>query len=438
MKFITQKLVLLLFSLSPIFIIANNYENGFADSSAIVPNEYVLIVEGYDWGPGVNKVVLSMEKMISEINANDFSVSVERSAKGVEMNPIEAKGARKVVHAYVSDDQGRVAQEGNHVTLVLFVSPKDPLGSPIKYIFQNNRGSNKWIDYKLTVTQTSSKKVWDTEKDRIVSPLEGFDLSGTFSENEITLTYGSFVPKNKTGKYPLLIWLHGGGEGGTDPSIALIANKAWNYASEEIQSVFKGAYVLVPQAPTFWMQSESGDYTRGDTDDIYNKALMGLIEKYVADNPNIDPNRIYVGGCSNGGYMSLKLILQHPDYFAAGYISALAYHNKHITDEQVEKIKNVPMWFVHSKDDPVTIPEETIVPLYKRLMAAKASKVHFSFYEYVVDLSGSYGGDDFLYNGHWSWIYSHANHADFDFDSNPVIVDGNQVTIMEWLSMQSK
>lgn len=397
--------------------------------------QYTLLIEGYDWGPGVNKVVLPMEQMVSEVDFRDFSVEAERKAEGVEMRPGEAKGARKVMHAYVSDAMGKAVATGNHVALVLFVSPNDALGSPIKYVFKNGRGSNQWIDYKLVVSHLPSKKVWNTETERIISPLKEFDLSGVYTQNETRLTYGSFIPKHE-GKAPLIIWLHGGGEGGTDPSIPLIANKAWNYASKDMQSIFGGAYVLVPQAPTFWMQSATGDYTRGDRNDIYNETLMGLIKQYVNDHQGIDTDRIYIGGCSNGGYMSLKLILEHPDYFAAGYISALAFHNKYISNEEIERIKNVPMWFVHAKDDPVTLPNETVVPLYQRLVDAGAADVHFSFYDHVTDLSGFYGGTDYRYNGHWSWIYSHANHADFELDGTPVKLNGAKTTIMEWMAAQ--
>ncbi|MFK7811792.1 MAG: prolyl oligopeptidase family serine peptidase [Maribacter sp.] len=400
--------------------------------------DYVVIITGYDWGPGVNKVVLSMDEEVSEAKAADFSVGVVRSAVGAEMNENEAKGARKVVYAYVSDEKGNRITKGNHVTLVLFVSPNDPLTSPIKYVFQNGRGSNQWIDYKMKITNSSSEKTWNTEAERIMPELDMFDLSGTYSQNEISLTYGSFAPQKISGKSPLIIWLHGGGEGGTDPGIALIANKATNYASDEIQSIFGGAYVLAPQTPTFWMESEGGDYTRGDKNDIYNEALMGLIKKYVADNPGVDTNRIYVGGCSNGGYMSLKLLLLHPDYFAAAYISALAYHEKNITDADVETIKNIPIWFVHSKDDPVTKPNETVVPLYHRLVTTGATNLHFSYYDHVTDLSGVYGGEDYHYNGHWSWIYSHVNHADFDFDGKSVMVDGKSVSLLEWMAKQSR
>lgn len=438
MKFTTLKLFILFFCMSPLTIHADNLGNKKEAIGDALQGEYTLIVEGYDWGPGANKVVLSVGKMTSETSANDFSVKVKRSAEGVEMSLAESKGARKVVHAYVSDKNGNFLDQGTFVTLVLLVSPTDPLSSPMKYIFKDGRGTNTWIDYRLTITNSKSKKVWDMENRRIMPQVDKFDLSGTYSENGTDLTYAAYSPTVDAKKVPLIIWLHGGGEGGTDTSVPLMANKATNYASDEIQLIFGGAHVLVPQSPTFWMQSASGQYTRGKENDIYNVALMGLIKKYVSENSNIDEERIYIGGCSNGGYMSLKLIMEHPDYFAAAYISALAFHAKFVTDEQIESIKNIPIWFLHCKDDPVTKPEETVVPLYTRLKSSGAPNVHFSFYDNATDITGLFGGKDFRYNGHFSWIYSHSNHANFGFDDEAVIVEGKPVSIMEWLSLQRK
>ena len=136
--------------------------------------------------------------------------------------------------------------------------------------------------------------------------------------------------------------------------------------------------------------------------------------------------------------MSLKLILKDPSYFAASYISALAYQSQYITDAQINSIKNVPIWFIQSKDDPVTIPSNTVVPVYERLKKAGAKNVHFTFYDHVVDLSGFYGGENYFFNGHWSWIYSHINHAKLDYDGTPVKHNGKPVTIMEWMAAQSK
>ena len=250
------------------------------------------------------------------------------------------------------------------------------------------------------------------------------------------LTYAYYEPAAGKEKRPLLIWLHGGGEGGTDTSVPLMANKAANYASPEIQQVFDGAWVLVPQSPTFWMQNKEGRYNRGEGNDIYNEGLMLLIRDFVKEHEDIDPGRIYVGGCSNGGYMSLKLILNDPDYFAGAYISCLAYHAEFLSEEEIASIKDVPMWFIHSADDGTTVPEQTVLPLYKRLRQAGASNTHLSYYDRVVDLTGIYGGEDFHYFGHASWIYSHNNHCRLDYDGSTVKVNGRPVSLMEWLAAQ--
>ncbi|MDF2158341.1 prolyl oligopeptidase family serine peptidase [Algoriphagus sp. CAU 1675] len=399
---------------------------------------YKLVIEGFDWGPAVNKIILSLDQPVEEVKASDFEVFVTRTSKEGEIPAAQTSGKRTVVYAYPSDENGNRVSEGNHATLVLAVSPVNPLGSPIQYMRVNNRGSNIWIDYGVTVVDSKSGKTWNQELGRIRPIVDDFELKGQFTHGNVTLPFAYFTPEKATSKAPLIIWLHGGGEGGNDPTIALMGNKAFNYASPEIQTLFgQGAYVLVPQSPTFWMQAGDG-MTRGQTNDIYNEALFALFQDFVAKNPNVDPTRIYVGGCSNGGYMSLKLILEHPDYFAAGYISALAYSNNYISDAQIQKIKNVPIWFVHSKDDNTTKPDETVVPLFDRLKKAGAKNVHFSYYDHVTDITGFYGGQDFRYNGHWSWIYSHANVARTDLDGSPVMLDGRPVTIMEWMAAQKK
>jgi predicted peptidase len=269
--------------------------------------------------------------------------------------------------------------------------------------------------------------------------IDQFDLTGKYTYSEkLTMSYATFTPKVKKDKAPLIIWLHGGGEGGTDPTVPLLGNKAANYAGESIQSIFEGAYVLSPQCPGAWMHNTQGVGTQGKDNDIYNEGLMALIKDYVKANPSIDPSRIYVGGCSNGGYMALKLIFLYPDYFAAGYISALAYKSEYIPESDIQKIKNVPIWFVHSKDDKTTIPDITVVPVFDRLRKAGAKNVHFTYYDRVNDITNLYGGKGFEYNGHWSWVYLHENLPRTDLDGSAVRVNGKPVTIMEWLAAQKK
>jgi len=406
--------------------------------SAPHPGSYTLIIEGFDWGPAVSKVVLHGVQASKDTGVADFEVFVTRSTSLGEIPAAQASGKRSIVYTYPSDEKGNRVENGPHLTLVLAVSPINPLGSGIQYLRMGNRASNVLIDYGVTVVHGKTGKIWNQETARIRPIVDEFDLNGTFTHEGTTLTYGAFSPKKITTKAPLIIWLHGGGEGGTDPTIALMGNMAFNYASPEIQTLFgEGAFVLAPQTPTFWMNAGEG-MTRGQVNDIYNAAVFALIQDFITKNPLVDASRVYVGGCSNGGYMSLKLILEHPSFFAAGYISALAYNNEFISDAQVQSLKQTPIWFVHAKDDSTTKAAETVLPLYDRLKNAGAKNVYLSLYDNVTDVTGFYGGKDFHYNGHWSWVYSHANVARTDKDGSPVLLNGRPVTIMEWTAAQKR
>ena len=400
---------------------------------------YALVVEGYDWGAAVSKVVLSWEQAVSKAAAGAFSVSVKRNTDCGDMPREQAAGERVVVDAYVSDARGERRDESSYVTLVLGVAPQWPVGSPLQYFRNEKCRGNQWVDYDLTVTDRTSGRVWDKGAGRISPLVDRFDLSGKYAHSSgVTLSYASYAPPTSGRKAPLLIWLHGGGEGGTDPSIPLLANRAANYASDQIQALFGGAHVLAPQCPGAWMHNREGVMTHGREDDVYNAALMALIREFVSARPGIDPHRIYVGGCSNGGYMALKLMLIDPGYFVAGFISSLAYQSQYLSDAQIKSIAHLPIWFVHSADDKTTLPEETVLPVYRRLKAAGAADVHLSYYDRVVDITGFFGGDGHRYNGHWSWIYLHANHCRRDFDGSPVTLGGRTVTVMEWLAAQER
>ncbi len=402
---------------------------GYAHSNT---GQYTLVVEGYDWGAAVSKVILHLADGVQEVNAGHYEVAVRRSSACLPADAPDRAGTRRVIYAYVSDAQGNHVEKGGYATLILEVGPYLGIGAPIQFFFQGDCRGNQWVDYEMTITHRETQEVWDTETDRIIPLVDAFDLTGRFKYNDkIELRYASFKPENPSGKVPLIIWLHGGGEGGTDPSIVLLANRAANYASPKIQAIFGGAHVLAPQSPTFWMQNAEGEYTTGDVEDIYHASLMALFEQYVANNPEVDPERIYVGGCSNGGYMSQKLLLENPNYFAASFPSALAYDAEFLTDEQVRILADQSIWYIHSKDDPVTVADGTVIPTYKRLMDAGAKDVHLSLYDHVIDLYGLYGGEDYHYHGHFSWIYSHRNHC-------TKTIDGKKISVMEWLASKRR
>ena len=90
--------------------------------------EYTMIIEGYDWGPAVSRIVLSMDEQVSEVSAGDYAVSAIRHTEYTQIPPEMASGERTVNFAYVSDGKGNRLQSGNHITLVLAVGPDLAIG----------------------------------------------------------------------------------------------------------------------------------------------------------------------------------------------------------------------------------------------------------------------------------------------------------------------
>lgn len=453
---------------------------------------YTTITEGFDWGPAITKVILDMKATIesSALTEDTFKVNSVREYKAGNLETmkideeltVETK-ERKIVAVYVSDENGEETEKGTFVTIDMEVGPDLPESSPFYYNYLTNH--NVYVDtsYMIELADEASLKTKDgqsvtmTETDKVGYKgnmnviADEFNLAGSYTNGNISLKYASFIPKtasDKDGSNPLIIWLHGVGEGGEDPMIALYGNKVVNLATEEIQSYFgeTGAYLLVPQCTTMWMDYD-GTSTYNNTVEgsegksYYTETLMGLIDDYVMTHPEINKNRIYIGGCSNGGYMTMNLITTYPDYFAAAFPICEAYSKEWLTQEKIANIVNIPIWFTHAKTDG-TVPiyegemdyatmnyqftldenEEAIATdeftnaAYNSLVKAGAKNTHYTLWENVVDTSGKYfktnsTTEPYEYFGHFSWIYTLNNECTEQ-------IDGKEITIFEWLAKQSK
>ncbi len=422
------------------------------DNNVVSGTQKAYII-GDDWGPAVSKTIISMDKLIdaASLDANDFTVVEEKEAT-VDWNTGAvglAKAARTVTNIYASDENGNeVTTSSKYVTIEMEVDPNT--GSP--FIYSLSTGFNSWCDpYKLyisladnavvtsegqQITSVNIKETIDVAGDeKIVPQVDGiFDINQTYTAKDGTLyNYADYRPAKDNDKHALVIWLHGAGEGTNkgenDSYIDLLGNEVTALVSNDFQKLFDDAYVLVPQAPTMWMDDGTGAYQNGDKGSCYTESLMEMIDAYVKNNPDIDPNRVIIGGCSNGGYMTMEMILTYPDYFAAAFPICEAYQDQYITDEQIESIKDLPIWFTYAKNDGTVDPTLCVEPTVKRLLAAGAKNVHVSAFEDVHDTTGRFtsNGEPYQYNGHWSWIY---------FDNNECY-DG-QLNAWEWLAKQVK
>ena len=283
-----------------------------------------------------------------------------------------------------------------------------------------------------------------------------------FEQEGVSLTFAYYEPVVKVTKKPLIIWLHGAGEGGRDTTIAVLGNNVTNLIKDDFQAYFgdSGAYVLVPQVPTMWMDYNGQNVYNISVNDsdghsFYTQALKGLIDAFLGEHPDIDTDRIYIGGCSNGGYMTVKMIIDYPDFFAAAFPTCSAYASRWLNKDRIEKIKTVPLWLVHAQNDPVVkisafdlenhaplfdnagdfIPiDDFSNALFDRLINAGNPNVFYSCFDKVIDPSIKYtqaDGQPYEYHGHWSWVYTLSNTCTKQ-------IEGKTTSLFHWLANQSK
>ena len=424
-------------------------------ASAAVPTQqpsYKTVTETFDWGPSVSKVIVNLGSTVksSELNTGMFKVHVRRELAEGAITPAEAmrekkdafislgaestsnkdiEGDRQVTKAYVSDAQGNPVDSGEYVTLEMAVSPTDTLGAALN--FDLHTLFNNWVKPHYTITD-GSRLVVDNNQGDIRPQADKFKYNHKLIGIHDSFPYASYEPEQASAqnKKPLIIWLHGMGEGGNSPSLPIMGNKATQFADASIQKYFDGAYVLAPQARTYWMHGYNGF---ADGTSIYSKTLMEMIKAYVAEHPGVDENRIYVGGDSNGGYMTMLLVRDNPGYFAAAFPTCEGLKDSLISKQDLANIAKTPIWFTAAKTDTVLPPKDYAVPTVERLKKAGAD-VHFSYFDNVIDTSGKYkkaDGTPYEYMGHWSWIYVYNDQCE---DT----INGKSVKLFQWMAGQKR
>jgi len=202
-------------------------------------------------------------------------------------------------------------------------------------------------------------------------------------EKTITKTvrcqYLLFLPEGygqKKQRWPMILFLHGAGERGSD------LNLVKKHGPPKIVESGKDLSFIVvsPQCP-------AGDWW---TDK--NEVLINLLDDVVA-RCNVDPERIYLTGLSMGGFGTWTLASAYPDRFAA--IAPICGGGKVF---MADKLKDVPVWAFHGVKDP-------LVPLKES--------------EDMVNAIKARGGDAKLTvypdAGHDSWTETYNNQQLYDW-----------------------
>lgn len=189
-------------------------------------------------------------------------------------------------------------------------------------------------------------------------------LTRTLSFEGTTYRYVVYVPAGHDGrrKLPVLLFLHGAGERGTDGmrQIEVGLGRAIRWNQERFPMI-----VVFPQAPpdTRWLGNES-------------RFAVRAMEEAAAEF-NGDRERFYLTGISLGGYGTWHLALENPELFAAiapvcgGIVkpeTAVNVRQSPLTMSAPDPYafvaarvheQRVPIWIFHGADDPVIPVDES-------------------------------------------------------------------------------
>jgi len=164
------------------------------------------------------------------------------------------------------------------------------------------------------------------------------------SSNLGDLDYLLFVPReyreDGAPVWPLLLFLHGRGESGSD--LDLIKQHGVPKVIAEAEDF--PCITVSPQCPV------DRDWVSLTT------PLMSLLNE-VIEKYNVDRRRIYLTGLSMGGRGTWALAVEHPEVFAA--LAPICGRIPDILEfmEKLKVLKDIPIWVFHGAKDP-TVPVE--------------------------------------------------------------------------------
>lgn len=164
------------------------------------------------------------------------------------------------------------------------------------------------------------------------------------------LPYRLYVPydydKNK--EYPVVLFLHGAGERGTN-NLGNINHMFETLFSHE-NSPFWNAIIVAPQCPSDqqWVDTPWTDAGYDTTKVAESNELKAVLEilDFVAGEFPTDKDRYYAMGLSMGGFGTWDIIMRHPEIFAA---AVPLCGGGDFT--QAPKLVDMPIWTIHGTSD---------------------------------------------------------------------------------------
>ncbi len=193
---------------------------------------------------------------------------------------------------------------------------------------------------------------------------QGYE-SRVFIGSELALPYRILIPLNfdPTQTYPLLLFLHGAGERGSDNQSQLA--HFHHLFLDAVNSESHPAIVVFPQCPTddYWANANIDRYPDRLDIEFQNggeptQALQSVLELMdsLSCLPFVDKSRVYVGGLSMGGMGTFEILYRRPDMFAAAFPICGGAHPATVHTYA----KEVPLWVFHGDQDHIVLPDFSV------------------------------------------------------------------------------
>jgi len=181
-----------------------------------------------------------------------------------------------------------------------------------------------------------------------------------------------------TKRWPLILFLHGAGERGTN--LSMVAK----HGPTKIAEAKNNFIIVSPQCPEGKIWS--------------NDLLIALLDN-VESKYAIDKKRVYLTGLSMGGFGTWSLGITYPERFAAmapvcgGGETILITLAQYFDSAQLARMKTLGVWAFHGGKDPTVATEES-THMVDSLKKAGCTDVKLTIYPEA---------------GHDSWTQTYAN-----------------------------
>ena len=255
-----------------------------------------------------------------------------------------------------------------------------------------------WLSISFSVAQqgqVQSVQLDDAHPGLIETVIE--DFTGSPIDG-----YNVYIPKsckNGNKKYPMIVFLHGGGLTGGEVSRVLHYDmpkqilEGTSLASE-LESLLRDSFVVLMPHIT------EGQFYNGEN------AIRTIISRLI-QNENVDAKRIYLTGLSRGGHGTWGLGARMADVFTA--IAPICGSGRGISD--YDNLKGLPIWVSHNTGDGVVSYSSS-----ERIVERIESRVNRSFHRSTNINSAAYESHDLIFTSKrsdshnaWTEMYTDAN-----------------------------